>query len=109
MKYRTDRIEKEDGFLIGYTDWMGGPTISKVHAVCEDGNRRWCHVVSEPDTFFSIPAYTNNGKHGKVKGYLTMEQGEYGRYVWKFVVTKHNNKLPIEWRPVSKVVPMKTH
>jgi hypothetical protein len=104
MKYRTDRIEEEDGFFIGYTDWMGGPTISKVHAVCPDGNRRWCHVTGVPDTWFSMPAYCNNGKRGKVKGFLTKDNS-----VWQFIPYAYVDQHPIEWRPVAKVVPMKIH
>ena len=68
-RYRTDRIETlANGQAVGYCDWMGGPTISKVFADCPDGLRRWAHVSGVPDAWFSIPAQVANGSAGTVRG-----------------------------------------
>ena len=93
MKYRTDRIEEQNGQQIGYTDWIGGPTISKVHANCPDGQRRWAHITGEPDTFFSIPAYVNNGSAGRIQGWIGSEDG-----IYYFRADTDNE--PQQWRPV---------
>lgn len=96
MRYRTDRIETtEQGQQIGYVDWLGGPTISRVYAVCPDGLSRWAHVTGEPDTWFSLPAYVNNGGAGRVTGYLTTTDG-----TWEF--RAHTSQQPITWRPTRR-------
>lgn len=93
MKYRTDRIEAtEQGQQVGYTDWIGGPTISKVQAVCPDGRTRWAHVTGEPCTWFSLPAYVNNGASGRVTGWIGTDDG-----VWFF--RTHTSQGEISWRP----------
>ena len=93
MRYRTDRTETTDqGQKIGYADWMGGPTISKVWADCPDGLRRWAHVTGEALTWFSLPAYVNNGKAGRVVGWLGCDDGLYQFHPYK-------DNLPAVWRP----------
>jgi hypothetical protein len=96
MRYRTDRIETtEQGQRVGYVDWIGGPTITKVHAICPDGQSRWAHVTGEPCTWFSLPAYVNNGGAGRVTGWLGTDDG-----VWTF--HPHTDQQPIAWRPTRK-------
>lgn len=91
MKYRTDRIVRnEHGQLVGYVDWIGGPTLSRVSAVCPDGDTRWAHVTGEPDTFFSIPAYVNNGANGRVAGWIGHEDGH-----WRFYTSL--DRQPADW------------
>lgn len=98
MRYRTDRIETTGhGQRIGLAGWIGGPTISRVHAVCPDGLSRWAHVTGEADTWFSLPAYVNNGAAGRVTGYLTTDDGR-----WLF--RAHTTQEPIQWRPTRKAV-----
>jgi hypothetical protein len=103
MKYRTDRYEtNEHGQHIGYVDWIGGPTISKVQAACPDGLTRWAHITGEPDTWFSIPAYVNNGSRGRITGWVGTDDG-----LWQF--HPHTDQLPIDWRPtktVRSIVPL---
>jgi hypothetical protein len=95
MKYRTDRYEtNEHGQSIGYVDWIGGPTISRVQAVCPDGLTRWAHVTGEPDTWFSLPAYVNNGGQGRITGWIGTDEG-----VWHF--HPYTCQLPITWRPTK--------
>jgi hypothetical protein len=96
MRYRTDRIETtEQGQRVGYVDWIGGPTITKVYAICPDGQSRWAHVTGEPCTWFSLPAYVNNGGAGRVTGWLGTDDG-----VWTF--HPHTDRQPIAWRPTRK-------
>ena len=98
MKYRTDRIETTDqGQQIGYVDWMGGPTISKVYADCPDGLRRWAHVTGEADTWSSLPAYVNNGRAGRVKGWIGSEEG-------KFYFRPYAENAPQTWRPTREII-----
>ena len=85
MKYRVDRIEtNEHGQQIGYTDWIGGPTVAKVEAGCPDGRTRWAYVTGEPDTWFSLPAYVNHGRR-KVRGWLGTTDGR-----WEFNLYEGN-------------------
>lgn len=103
MKYRTDRIVRnEHGQLVGYTDWIGGPTISRVSAVCPDGNTRWAHVSDEPDTYFSIPAYVNNGANGRVAGWIGHEDGR-----WHFYA--RSDQKPVAWKKVAPQLRIPTH
>jgi hypothetical protein len=95
VRYRTDRLEtNEHGQTAGYADWIGGPTMSKVTADCPDGRRRWAYVTGEPQTWFNLPAYVNNGKIA-VKGWLGCEDGK-----WTFhpYITQH----PIAWKKPRK-------
>lgn len=95
MKYRTDRYEtNEHGQSIGYVDWIGGPTISRVQAVCPDGLTRWAHVTGEPLTWFSLPAYVNNGAQGRISGWIGTDDG-----LWQF--HSHTDQEPIDWRPTK--------
>jgi len=90
-RYRTDRTEtNEHGQTLGFADWIGGPTLSKVTAACPDGRRRWAYVTGEPQTWFSLPAYVNNGK-AKVTGWLGCEDGLYTFH-------PHTDQQPIAWK-----------
>ena len=96
MKYRTDRIEtNENDQQTGYIDWIGGPTISKVQAVCPDGRTRWAYITGEPLTWFSLPAYVNNGGAGRVVGFVTTDDG-----IWRF--NAQTDSAPNEWRPTKR-------
>lgn len=91
MKYRTDRVVRlKNDQLVGYAEWMGGPTVSRVTALCPDGYERWAHVTGEPDTWFSLPAYVNNGSKGKIFGHIQQDDG-----LWVFIPTK--GKEPNRW------------
>jgi len=76
LKYRVDReITDDDGAVVGYADWMGGPSIARIR------NCRWnlagdprvnVFVQGEPDTWFSIPAVTYAFGR-RIRGYLTSD------------------------------------
>jgi hypothetical protein len=75
--------------------------ISKV--ICEDGSQRFCKIVGEPTTWFSIPAKVNVNKTS-VTGFVIAEslQGyETPRpddpMVYKFIAYKYNKN----WRLVN--------
>jgi hypothetical protein len=79
MLYRCDRAKaQDDGALIWYADWMGGPSISKI-ANCRLVNiagdmRRTVVITGEADTYFSVPAECRiMGCH--VRGYVTSDDG----------------------------------
>ena len=94
-RYRTDRTElNEHGQLIGYTDWIGGPSISKVQADCPDGRQRWAYVTGEPDTWFSLPAFVNNGK-AKVTGWIGTDEGHW-------IFHPHTDQEPIQWKAAKR-------
>lgn len=79
QKYRADFSEKQDdGAVLSFAQWVGGPTLSKINNCRIHGvdYRLTVYVTGEPDTYFSIPASTRkNGKH--VKGYLTTDNAGY--------------------------------
>jgi hypothetical protein len=78
LKFRVDTEEtNEHGQTLGYTRWMGGPTLARVKgAACGDGVPRTAYVTGEPDTFFSIPARVNVGKRS-VRGWLGCDDGRW--------------------------------
>lgn len=78
LKFRVDTEEvNEHGQTVGYTLWMGGPTLARIiGAVCDDNQRRTAYITGEPDTFFSVPARVNVGKRS-VSGWLGVEDGLY--------------------------------
>jgi hypothetical protein len=84
LKFRVDREETNDhGQVIGFTEWMGGPSLARIkNTVCEDGSLRTAYILSEPDTFFSIPARVNVGQRS-VTGFVTVEDD-----LWKFIADK---------------------
>jgi hypothetical protein len=84
LKFRVDREEvNEHGQIIGFTDWMGGPSLARIkNAVCEDGSLRTAFLTDHPDSFFSIPARVNVGKRS-VAGFVTQEDG-----LFKFIANK---------------------
>jgi hypothetical protein len=82
LKYRVDyEVENKHGQWLGYTRWLGGPTLARVRCCqCGDNVRRTAYVTAEPDTFFSQPARINIGKKS-LKGFLTVEDD-----LWTFHV-----------------------
>jgi hypothetical protein len=80
LKFRVDTEEvNEHGQTVGYTRWMGGPTLARIiGAVCDDNQRRTAYITGEPDTFFSVPARVNVGKRS-VSGWLGVDDG-----LWRF-------------------------
>ena len=79
LKYRVDREDvNEHGQVLGFAEWMGGPTLARVkNAVCHDGKQRTAFVTGNPLTYFSLPARVNIGK-SSVKGSLAVcEDGLY--------------------------------
>ena len=80
LKFRVDvEEENEHGQTVGYSKWIGGPSLARVKgAVCNDNIRRTAFITGEADTFFSIPARVNIGKKS-VKGWLGTEDG-----LWRF-------------------------
>lgn len=79
--YRIDRYETNESDpeqQIGYTDWIGGPTLANVKGAILAGTtiRRAARITGQPDTWFSIPAVISlNGE--KVKGWLGQDDGVY--------------------------------
>jgi hypothetical protein len=79
--YRIDRYEineHDPGQQIGYTDWIGGPTLANVKGAILTGTnmRRAARITGEPLTYFSYPAVvTLNGV--KVRGWLGCDDGIY--------------------------------
>ncbi len=76
MKYRMDKFaEQLDGSINAYASWIGGPSLSailkcRIHL---SDKRLSVYISGEPDTYFSIPAYTRcKGKY--VKGYITSDE-----------------------------------
>ena len=75
--YRIDRFAtnpSDPEQQIGFTDWIGGPTIAVVRGALVAGTdqRRSARVIGEPDTYFSVPAQVSLG--GKtVKGWLGLD------------------------------------
>jgi hypothetical protein len=78
LKYRVDyEVTTENSQTIGYTDWIGGPTIARIKgALCSDGSVRTAYVTGEPSTWFSIPARVNVGKKS-YNGTIVNEDGIY--------------------------------
>jgi hypothetical protein len=78
LKFRVDTEEvNQHGQTVGYTRWMGGPTLARIiGAVCDDNQRRTAYITGEPDTFFSVPARVYVGKRS-VSGWLGVEDGLY--------------------------------
>jgi hypothetical protein len=78
QKYRADVPRPQnDGSVIWYANWMGGPTLAKIENCrlenLEGEPRRTVYITGEADTFFSIPAATRYlGKY--VKGYVTGDE-----------------------------------
>jgi hypothetical protein len=81
MQYRIDRyVQNENDPLqqVGYTDWIGGPTVANVRGAIISGTaeRRAARVTGDPDTWFSIPAEIKyNGR--RVTGWLGCDDGVY--------------------------------
>lgn len=72
--YRLDREgeAKPDGAIPVYTEWMGGPSLAAIRNCPVAGftGRRTARITSEPDTYFSQPAFiTVKGK--RLTGYIT--------------------------------------
>jgi hypothetical protein len=103
--YRRDRIEiNEHKQEVAYTDWMGGPDLAAIGgAICDDGQRRNAYITGEPNTSFSVPAYVNNGKNGRVKGYISAN--DEGAYTFN---AYYVDEKPYKWLPVSRPIPSLT-
>lgn len=77
QKYRADTSRpQDDGAVLWFAEWMGGPTLSKI-ANCRldlaGGDwRRTVYITGEPDTWFSVPAICKI-KGCRVKGYVTTD------------------------------------
>ena len=61
QRYRADSKRlQDDGAILWFTEWMGGPTLAKIDKCRLDnleGNmRRTVYITGEPDSYFSIPA-----------------------------------------------------
>ena len=74
-RYRVDRVETVETALgsqgLGYCDWLGGPTLTKVENVdCLDGKCRTWFKTGEPDTYFSVPGYVHHASR-KVQGFIS--------------------------------------
>lgn len=78
LKFRVDREEEnEHGQIVGYSQWIGGPSLARVKGAClPDGSTATAYITGEADTFFSIPARINQGKCS-VKGWLGCEDGKW--------------------------------
>lgn len=77
QKYRADTSStQKDGATVWHAKWMGGHTLARVNN-CRLENlsgemRATVYTISEPDTYFSIPAVCKlMGK--RVRGYLTRD------------------------------------
>lgn len=84
-KYRyKDRQEtNEFGQVLGFAEWMGGPTLTYVGGViCEDGNIANWFKTAEPDTWFSTPGYVHR-KGKRVSGFLTSDGGKFRFVAYK--------------------------
>lgn len=79
LKYRVDREEtNEHGQVLGFTEWMGGPTLARVkNVVCHDGKQRTAYVTGEPLTYFSLPARVNIGKTSVNGSLAALDKGLY--------------------------------
>lgn len=79
QKYRSDSNEPQnDGAVLHYADWIGGPTLSKI-TNCRIDNfpdklRGTVYITGEADSFFSIPAAMSY-KGKTVRGFVTSEDG----------------------------------
>lgn len=79
MRYRRDRATAQaDGATLYHTIWMGGPTLAAIKGCRVDGieTRYTVEITGEPDTYFSIPAYTRI-KGRRVTGYVYVDNGDY--------------------------------
>lgn len=60
QKYRADSsVPQSDESIQWFADWMGGPSLSKIHNCrlnMAGDMRRTVYITGEPDTFFSQPA-----------------------------------------------------
>lgn len=79
QRYRTDYYQpQEDGAEIGYTIWIGGPSLASIRncrleSLAGD-MRANVYITSVPDTFFSQPAICSI-KGCRVRGYVTLSDG----------------------------------
>lgn len=75
QKFRSDFCGEtaNNGSIPWYSDWMGGPSLSKIDNCPVDDSEitRTVYIVSEPDTFFSIPAVCRIDNK-TVKGFVYM-------------------------------------
>ena len=84
--YRIDRYETNEADpqqQIGYTDWIGGPTIANVKGAIVSGTdqRRSARVTGEALHAFALPAQTSIG--GRiVKGALSCPNGIWTFHPW---------------------------
>jgi hypothetical protein len=75
-RFRTDFFEDQlDGARVGYTHWIGGPSLSEVRncrleSLAGDMRANVYVTSAEPATFFSIGAVCSI-KGCRVRGYLT--------------------------------------
>ena len=86
--FRIDRYEINPADPIqelGYTDWMGGPTLANVRGAIVSGTdqRRTARVTGEPLNAWALPARASiNGR--TVNGALTCdESGAYVFHPWQ--------------------------
>jgi hypothetical protein len=83
QKYRADRAGQrcENGAIPWFSEWMGGPSLSKVEACPIDKfpeiAPRMAYITGEADSFFSIPAAIKY-KGQTVRGYITTQDREEG-------------------------------
>ena len=89
LKFRVDREETtENGQILGWTDWIGGPTLARIKGcVCSDGKIRTAYVTGEHLTYWTLPARVNDGKKS-VKGQLYFCEDEG---LWKFTLWNKDN------------------
>lgn len=79
QKYRADTSEpQDDGAVLHYADWIGGPTLSKI-TNCRIENfpdklRGTVYITGEADSCFTIPAAMSY-KGKTVRGFVTSEDG----------------------------------
>lgn len=77
QRYRADKSERQaDGAVVWFAEWVGGPSLAKIEncrlADLQGDMRRTVYVVSEADTYFSIPAVCKIAGC-RVVGYLAMD------------------------------------
>jgi hypothetical protein len=84
--FRIDRYEinaADPMQSVGYTDWIGGPTVANVKGAIVSGTdqRRAARVTGEPLHAFAVPARASIG--GKtVNGALSCDEGVYIFHPW---------------------------
>lgn len=90
FRYKDHQEKTEHGQVLGYANWMGGPTLTYVGGViCEDGIKRNFFVTGENTTYWTTPGYVHINKN-RIQGHVTCNDGIY--YFTKFTKRSSSSK-----------------